>query len=50
MESSLFQFYFLDLRSTGAADGIDGKFFFFEKILCGTVVAYRGVVYFMCLL
>ena len=25
MKSSLFQFYFLDIRSIGAAEGIDGK-------------------------
>ena len=36
MKSSLFQFYFLDIRSTGAAEGIDGG-----KNLRGTIVAYR---------
>ena len=28
MKSSLFQFYFLDIRSTGATEGIDGKKFY----------------------
>ena len=40
MKCSLFQFYFLNIRSTGAAEGIDGEKKF-EKILCGTIVAYR---------
>ena len=36
MKSSLFQFYFFDIRSTGAAEGINGGKKI-EKILCGTL-------------
>ena len=41
MKSSLFQFFFLDMRSTGAAEGIDGKKKFLKKFYVGTIVAYR---------
>ena len=37
MKSSLFQFYFLDIRSTAAAEGIDGGKKKFEKILYWTL-------------
>ena len=36
MKSSLFQFYFSDMRSTGAAEESDEKKKF-EKILCETL-------------
>ena len=41
MKSSLFQFFFLDMRSTGAAEGIDGKKKILKKFYVRTVVAYR---------
>ena len=34
MKSSLFQFYFLDIRSIGAAEGIDGEKKKLEKCYC----------------
>ena len=37
MKSSLFQFYFSDIRSTGAVEEIDEKKKIFDKILCETL-------------
>ena len=43
MKSSLFQFFFLDMRSTGAAEGIDGKKKILKKFYVGTIVVTGAV-------
>ena len=46
MKSSLFQFYFLDIRSIRATEGIDGeKKIWKNSTVCGTIVAYRCRIY-----